>query len=124
MGLRSMKESSQLTMAGLTARVMAISILIVRVYTRTMWGVGGDRKSTRLNSRHGYISYAGFCLKKKNHSNLGLLASQIGRIIAISTTPVIAGVFYELAVVGAIRLCALRCGISLDSTEDMLPLYI
>src|SRR2546422_8222139 len=25
----------------------------------------GDRKSTRLNSSHGYISYAGFCLKKK-----------------------------------------------------------
>src|SRR2546422_6996732 len=26
---------------------------------------GGDRKSTRLNSSHGYISYAVFCLKKK-----------------------------------------------------------
>src|SRR5256884_5412081 len=25
-----------------------------------------DRKSTRLNSCHGYISYAVFCLKKKN----------------------------------------------------------
>src|SRR2546429_6208025 len=29
-------------------------------------GEGGDRKSTRLNSSHGYISYAVFCLKKKN----------------------------------------------------------
>src|SRR2546422_7200442 len=27
--------------------------------------VHGDRKSTRLNSSHGYISYAVFCLKKK-----------------------------------------------------------
>src|SRR5687768_17895811 len=27
-----------------------------------------DRKSTRLNSSHGYISYAVFCLKKKKHS--------------------------------------------------------
>src|SRR2546429_7288683 len=27
-----------------------------------------DRKSTRLNSSHGYISYAVFCLKKKNKS--------------------------------------------------------
>src|SRR2546429_6106696 len=27
-----------------------------------------DRKSTRLNSSHGYISYAVFCLKKKNSS--------------------------------------------------------
>src|SRR2546422_2004528 len=26
-----------------------------------------DRKSTRLNSSHGYISYAVFCLKKKTH---------------------------------------------------------
>src|SRR5687768_18144594 len=26
--------------------------------------IGGDRKSTRLNSSHGYISYAVFCLKK------------------------------------------------------------
>src|SRR2546429_7859581 len=28
----------------------------------------GDRKSTRLNSSHGYISYAVFCLKKKKQS--------------------------------------------------------
>src|SRR2546429_6726849 len=29
--------------------------------------VAEDRKSTRLNSSHGYISYAVFCLKKKIH---------------------------------------------------------
>src|SRR5437660_2857084 len=29
-------------------------------------GAGGDRKSTRLNSSHVAISYAVFCLKKKN----------------------------------------------------------
>src|SRR2546422_7895982 len=28
-----------------------------------------DRKSTRLNSNHGYISYAVFCLKKKKKHN-------------------------------------------------------
>src|SRR2546429_6442231 len=28
-----------------------------------------DRKSTRLNSSHGYISYAVFCLKKKKIRN-------------------------------------------------------
>src|SRR2546422_1604783 len=28
---------------------------------------GEDRKSTRLNSSHGYISYAVFCLKKKKN---------------------------------------------------------
>src|SRR5256884_2170678 len=35
--------------------------------SRTLTGKR-DRKSTRLNSSHGYISYAVFCLKKKNNS--------------------------------------------------------
>src|SRR2546429_6738258 len=30
-----------------------------------------DRKSTRLNSSHGYISYAVFCLKKKKIKKIG-----------------------------------------------------
>src|SRR2546422_8425414 len=30
----------------------------------------GDRKSTRLNSSHGYISYAVFCLKKKKQNTI------------------------------------------------------
>src|SRR3989449_4940333 len=30
-------------------------------------GADLDRKSTRLNSSHGYISYAVFCLKKKKN---------------------------------------------------------
>src|SRR2546422_2368542 len=34
-------------------------------FVRTMKASGLDRKSTRLNSSHGYISYAVFCLKKK-----------------------------------------------------------
>src|SRR2546422_6744093 len=29
-----------------------------------------DRKSTRLNSSHGYISYAVFCLKKKKKQKI------------------------------------------------------
>src|SRR6266436_7408601 len=33
----------------------------------------GDRKSTRLNSSHGYISYAVFCLKKKTTTTDNLL---------------------------------------------------
>src|SRR2546422_8478283 len=32
-----------------------------------------DRKSTRLNSSHGYISYAVFCLKKKKNNSNGPL---------------------------------------------------
>src|SRR5258707_8725276 len=31
--------------------------------------IGGDRKSTRLNSSHANISYAVFCLKKKKQSS-------------------------------------------------------
>src|SRR2546422_5136826 len=40
-------------------------------FSRTTRSRYGDRKSTRLNSSHGYISYAVFCLKKKkkNKSN-------------------------------------------------------
>src|SRR3989449_5657756 len=34
-----------------------------------------DRKSTRLNSSHGYISYAVFCLKKKTHHQNRLFVS-------------------------------------------------
>src|SRR2546429_7286224 len=34
-----------------------------------------DRKSTRLNSSHGYISYAVFCLKKKKKSMASLRLS-------------------------------------------------
>src|SRR2546429_5378694 len=35
------------------------------VYDRGGQFPGEDRKSTRMNSSHGYISYAVFCLKKK-----------------------------------------------------------
>src|SRR2546422_7043637 len=38
-----------------------------------------DRKSTRLNSSHGYISYAVFCLKKKKKNRLRVLGPQARR---------------------------------------------
>src|SRR2546422_3995065 len=38
------------------------------VITRASISMMADRKSTRLNSSHGYISYAVFCLKKKKTS--------------------------------------------------------
>src|ERR1041385_958602 len=34
------------------------------------WSASLDRKSTRLNSSHGYISYAVFCLKKKEKTHV------------------------------------------------------
>src|SRR2546422_5575292 len=36
----------------------------------------GDRKSTRLNSSHGYISYAVFCLKKKKKLSIHTTESE------------------------------------------------
>src|SRR5687768_17819037 len=45
-------------------------------------GQSGDRKSTRLNSSHGYISYAVFCLKKKKKKNVQYLSKHI--IISVS----------------------------------------
>src|SRR5437868_10643093 len=35
---------------------------------------GSDRKSTRLNSSHVSISYAVFCLKKKNSKNSSIMS--------------------------------------------------
>src|SRR2546430_11375101 len=40
----------------------------VSALQRAAWPSGVDRKSTRLNSSHSQISYAVFCLKKKNHN--------------------------------------------------------
>src|SRR5687768_18179576 len=41
------------------------SAITVQVLTHMRLAAPADRKSTRLNSSHGYISYAVFCLKKK-----------------------------------------------------------
>src|SRR6266850_1219614 len=49
-------------------------------------------------------------------SHLGFLAGQIGRLITISTTPVIAGDSFEMDAVGALRLSPLRRGLAINST--------
>src|SRR2546429_1210164 len=51
------------------AETSNLSIHLKRTEPRTP----RDRKSTRLNSSHGYISYAVFCLKKKNNRNSSAL---------------------------------------------------
>src|SRR2546429_3614787 len=43
-----------------------------RARRRAAVPVRRDRKSTRLNSSHGYISYAVFCLKKKKNQYTSL----------------------------------------------------
>src|SRR5471030_3508020 len=57
-------------------------------------------------------------------SHLGFLAGQIGRLITISTTPVIAGDSFEMDAVGALRLSPLRFGLALDSTVDIFTFYV
>src|SRR5207249_8819318 len=54
-----------------------------------------------------------------NGVHLGFLAGQIGRLITISTTPVIAGDSFEMDAVGALRLSPLRRGLAIDSTVDI-----
>src|SRR5258707_6487309 len=52
--------------AAMRALVAADTALpAAKAFDSTLAAVGGDRKSTRLNSSHANISYAVFCLKKK-----------------------------------------------------------
>src|SRR2546430_2348158 len=64
--------------------------------------------------------------KKMPHdlSHLGFLAGQIGRLITISTTPVIAGDSFEMDAVGALRLSPLLRGLAIDSTVDIFTFYV
>src|SRR2546422_5273543 len=49
-------------------------------------GVEVDRKSTRLNSSHGYISYAVFCLKKKKKKTHDSFHARLTRTRRSTTT--------------------------------------
>src|SRR2546429_2861326 len=85
--LRSMSQRAEL-LAGLAATAEGLDkhaeqfsrskpgarTVVPDVYRKAMVSIlrtiPGDRKSTRLNSSHGYISYAVFCLKKKKTTQL------------------------------------------------------
>src|SRR4051812_49661324 len=54
-------------------------------------------------------------------SHLGFLAGQIGRLITISTTPVIAGDSFKMDAVGALRLSPLRRGLDRKSGSAGMP---
>src|SRR2546421_12748659 len=57
-------------------------------------------------------------------SHLGFRAGQIGRFITISTTPVIAGDFFEMDAVGALRLSPLRRGLAIASSVVIFTFYV
>src|SRR5207248_9003696 len=57
-------------------------------------------------------------------SHLGFLAGQIGRLITISTTPLIAGDSFEMDAVAALRLSPLRRDRAIDSTADISTFYV
>src|SRR5687768_17720999 len=56
----SFRRGSRLVRAWLQLSLVGGATVVLSFESRTT-----DRKSTRLNSSHGYISYAVFCLKKK-----------------------------------------------------------
>src|SRR6266446_1382698 len=57
-------------------------------------------------------------------SHLGFLAGQIGRLITISTSPVIAGDSFEMDAVGALRLSPLRRDLAIASPVDIFTFYV
>src|SRR5713101_9576668 len=57
-------------------------------------------------------------------SHLGFLAVQIGRLITISTTPVIAGGSFDMDAVGSLRLSPFLRGLAIDSTVDFFTFYV
>src|ERR1041385_2076740 len=83
---RKMDERALLELEYQVIRIAVVAILEFRVVNRLAshgileFGCGDgnpvqpedhvDRKSTRLNSSHGYISYAVFCLKKQKHHHV------------------------------------------------------
>src|SRR2546429_1730190 len=70
--------------AGARARALRPHPEMIRLATRgsvlalAQARASTDRKSTRLNSSHGYISYAVFCLKKKKHLGTGYSSQSRG----------------------------------------------
>src|SRR2546429_2488410 len=65
------------------AQATGIGLIVAGAVARpyAAWPLWGDRKSTRLNSSHGYISYAVFCLKKKTQWSLIILDPDSARIL-------------------------------------------
>src|SRR5438046_31016 len=57
-------------------------------------------------------------------SHLGFLAGQIGRLITISTTPVIAGDSFEMDAVGALRFSSFVFGFLVGRIGRFIPISL
>src|SRR4051794_38098397 len=57
-------------------------------------------------------------------SHLGFLAGQIGRLITISTTPVIAGDSFEMDAVGPLRFSSMPRCLAIYSTLNLFSFYV
>src|SRR2546422_7349965 len=65
---------------------LLVSPLHVRIQIRPachIHSLGPDRKSTRLNSSHGYISYAVFCLKKKKKKHINIKTPAESQLVSV-----------------------------------------
>src|SRR2546422_5523758 len=66
--------------------IFLLEEILVEVIKDRVPGMHRDRKSTRLNSSHGYISYAVFCLKKKKESTMKTLIAGLEPSEAVQPT--------------------------------------
>src|SRR2546427_8506427 len=69
------------------ARCRALVVSWHQPCTPTHQSLPRDRKSTRLNSSHSQISYAVFCLKKKNKTDGSFAACNIALDIKTTSIP-------------------------------------
>src|SRR2546429_9624822 len=64
-GLRARGMHESLRVGAILLFCLFLLFCLCHYWPLSQRNLRGDRKSTRLNSSHGYISYAVFCLKKK-----------------------------------------------------------
>src|SRR2546430_3579891 len=86
-----------------------------------MWS-RSEEHTSELQSQSNFVCR--LLLEKKTHalSHLGFLAGALGRLITLSTAPVIARYCFELAGVDASRPAPVSGGLALSSCEGYLPL--
>src|SRR5687768_10416646 len=108
LSLHTLFRSRRQPVVGRLAEDFAIATVVGDRGASRQVVLGQDRKSTRLNSSHGYISYAVFCLKKKTRSKgcprairapaAGALCSSLACIVSLSSVTTACGSIFFLMV--------------------------